>query len=89
MHVMKEDQLTLRVPASLSRVLAARARERDVPKSQIIREALERYLAEPPAEHPSAVWERVASYVGSVSLDRAASERDALAAQLRAHNWRE
>jgi predicted DNA binding CopG/RHH family protein len=45
MHVMKEDQLTLRVPASLSRALTQRARERDVPKSQVIREALVRYLA--------------------------------------------
>lgn len=89
MHVMKEDQLTLRVPASLSRALTQRARERDVPKSQVIREALERYLAEPPTDHPSAMWERVAPYVGSVSLDRAGVERDALAAQLRAHNWRE
>ena len=89
MHVMKEDQLTLRVPAALARALTQRARERDVPKSQVVREALERYLGEAPVEHPSAVWERAAAYVGSVSLDRGSTTRDALAAQLRAHNWRE
>lgn len=85
---MKDDQLTLRVPHALARALERRARERDTPKSQLVREALERYLAEVPAAEPRAVWERVAPMVGSVALDRAATERDALAAQLRAHNWR-
>lgn len=86
---MKDDQLTLRVPSTLARALAQRASARNVPKSQLVREALERYLAEAPAEHPAAVWERVASYAGSVTLDRKVATRDALAAQLRAHNWRE
>ena len=86
---MKDDQLTLRVPGDLARALARRARERDVPKSQLVREALERYLAEPAVEPATAVWERVASYAGSARLDQKASARDALAAQLRAHNWRE
>lgn len=86
---MKDDQLTLRVPGQLARSLARRARERDVPKSQIIREALERYLADAPSGPPVAVWERVAPLVGSIALDSAAASHDALAAQLRAHNWRE
>ena len=86
---MKDEQITLRVPAALARALARRARERDVPKSQLVREALERYFAEPPVEPAAAVWERVASYAGSVTLDQKASGGDALAAQLRAHNWRE
>ncbi|MDA1081931.1 MAG: ribbon-helix-helix protein, CopG family [Gemmatimonadetes bacterium] len=35
------------------------------------------------------VRERIGSYIGAVSLDRASAERDALAKRLRAHNWRE
>ncbi len=86
---MKDDQLTLRVPGQLARALERRARERDVPKSQLVREALERYLADTPSPAPAAVWGRVAPLAGSVSLDDGASVGDALAAQLRSHNWRE
>jgi hypothetical protein len=86
---MKDDQLTLRLPRELSRALDRRARERGVPKSQLVREALQAYLAGAPTEDPAAAWRRVAPMVGSLSLDAAAIERDALATQVRAHNWRE
>lgn len=86
---MKDDQLTLRVPAALARALARRAKARDVPKSQLVREALERYLADRAPVEPAAVWERAAPFAGSVSLRHRASDRDALAAQVRSHNWRD
>ena len=88
MHYMKDDQITLRLPRALSRALADRARKRAVPKSLLVREALEAYLTAPQAG-TGAAWQRVAEMVGSIALDPAAIERDALAQQLRAHNWRD
>ncbi len=50
---MKDTHLTLRLPAALARALARRARERGVPKSQLAREAVTRYLEpDPPPMHP-------------------------------------
>ena len=86
---MKDEQLTLRLPRELARVLAKRARETGTPKSKLVREALEAYLAGPPAADAHAAWQRVAHLVGSVALDPAAVERDLLASQIRSHNWRE
>lgn len=86
---MKDDQVTLRLPGELARALARRARERGVPKSQLVREAIQTYLAEGTAPDAGSAWRRVAPLVGSLSLDPAAAERDALASQLRHHNWRE
>jgi metal-responsive CopG/Arc/MetJ family transcriptional regulator len=86
---MKDDQVTIRLPRELARILARRARETGVPKSQLVREALQTYLAEAPADQSESAWSRVADLVGSLSLDPAAIERDALTRQLRAHNWRE
>jgi hypothetical protein len=57
---MKPDHLTLRLPRDLARALARWARERGVPKSQLAREAVARYLApadatpRPPAPSTSA-----------------------------------
>jgi Ribbon-helix-helix protein, copG family len=42
---MKDDHLTLRLPRALARALARWARERGVPKSQLAREAVARYLS--------------------------------------------
>jgi hypothetical protein len=84
-----DSQLTLRIPADLARLLASRARAKGVKRSQLVREALQAYFSVQPAEAPaSSVRERIGSYVGAVSLDHAALERDALTRQLRAHNWR-
>ena len=68
--------------------LARRARERGVPRSHVVREALREYLAQPlaPALDPRAAVEL---FRGTMPLDRAAIERDAIARQIRAHNWRE
>ena len=46
---MKDDHLTLRLPQALARALARWARERGVPKSQLVREAVGRYLSAPGA----------------------------------------
>lgn len=54
---MKDSHLTLRLPADLARALARWARSRRVPKSQLVREAVARYLAPSfvPAERPPRV----------------------------------
>ena len=57
---MKDSHLTLRLPADLARALARLARGRRLPKSQLVREAVARYLAaaSAPAERPPRVTAR-------------------------------
>jgi hypothetical protein len=57
---MKNAHLTLRLPADLARALARLARGRRLPKSQLVREAVARYLApsSAPAERPPRVTAR-------------------------------
>jgi predicted transcriptional regulator len=84
-----DSQITLRLPRDLARALARRAKERRVPKSQIVREAVAQYLA--PAEpHLTREerWERVKHLVGSVELDMDAVMADPIARQIYEHNWR-
>lgn len=51
---MKDDHLTLRLPGELARTLARWARERGESKSNLVREAVARYLAAPsPDREPS------------------------------------
>lgn len=50
---MKDSHLTLRLPAALARLLARSARARGVPKSQLAREAVGRYLNPLADEAPS------------------------------------
>lgn len=52
---MKDTHLTLRLPTELARALARWARERQVPKSQVVREAVARYLSPPPSPRPPPV----------------------------------
>lgn len=44
---MKDSHLTLRLPAGLARLLARWASAHGIPKSQVAREAVARYLAAP------------------------------------------
>ncbi|HRP07083.1 MAG TPA: ribbon-helix-helix protein, CopG family [Gemmatimonadales bacterium] len=44
---MKDAHLTVRLPAPLARALARRARETDLPRSHLVREAVVGYLAGP------------------------------------------
>jgi predicted transcriptional regulator len=84
-----EDQVTFRLPREVARALARRAQERRVPKSLLVREALEAYLGTA-GTGAGAVdpRQRIAPFVGAVTLDRAAIERDAIARQIRRRNWR-
>ena len=84
------NQTSFRLPTPLARALTRAARERGVPKSQLVREALERYLAdEGSARPPASVKERSAPYVGSVRLDARAISADPAARMIRQRNWRE
>jgi hypothetical protein len=86
-----DDQLTFRIPRALARALARKAKERSVPRGQLVREALTAYLATRPAATPAAatIWERIRHYAGSLELDQAAIETDEIARRTRDHNWRE
>lgn len=89
---MKDEQITLRLPGSLRRRIARAARARRVPQSQLVREAVESYLAADTPPDAATSWARVSHLAGSIELDHSldhSRERDALARQLRAHNWRE
>ena len=86
---MKDSQLTFRLPENLVRLLAQRARERGVNKSQVVREAIQVYLELGPAGAPGASWERVKHMVASQPLDHQALARDDIARLIRTHNWRD
>ena len=85
-----DDQLTFRLPREVALALARRARERRVPRSRLVREALEAYLGTPAGVAAAGIppRQRIAAFVGALALDRAAIERDALARQIRRRNWR-
>jgi hypothetical protein len=84
-----EEQVTFRLPREVARALARRAQERRVPKSLVVREALEAYLGTggtgAEAVDPR---QRIAPFVGAVTLDRSAIDRDEIARQIRRRNWR-
>ncbi|MGH7614285.1 MAG: CopG family transcriptional regulator [Gemmatimonadales bacterium] len=81
--------MTFRIPRELSRALNRSARERGVPKSQLVREALREYLVVEPSPEPGEVWRRIAKYKGIAALDHAAIDADPIARQIREHNWRD
>ena len=88
---MKNAYLSLRLPGDLARALARWARERGVPRSQVVREAVARYLAPAPPEPPRSLTARelatrwpslprlTPDEAGALAEDIAA-ERDALPA---------
>ena len=87
---MKDDHLTLRLPRDLARALARWARERGVPKSRVVREAVARYLVPasaspvtPPLVTGAELAERWARLprltpeeAGELSADLAAARRE-------------
>ncbi len=84
-----DDQITLRIPRALARTLVREARARGVPKSLLVREALAAYLTHGEAASAGDAPASSASFIGTVTLDHDALERDALARQIRRHNWRD
>jgi hypothetical protein len=84
MHPMA--QTTIRLPAPLAQALSRRARELRVPKSRLVREALERFLSETGTPDPGLIRERTALYLGALRLKSPGS--DPTARLIREHNWR-
>jgi hypothetical protein len=84
------DQTSFRLPPEMLLELARVARQRGVPKSQLVREALERYLANPAAaDSPTLpVSIRSAPFIGAVNLS-GPGDAEAIADRVRRRNWRE
>jgi hypothetical protein len=66
------------------------AKERGIRKSQLVREALEQYLAGPTSEAAPglSVRDRTAPYIGSINLS-GPGDAEAIADRVRRRNWRE
>lgn len=84
-----DNQITLRLPTELTRRLNRQARARGVKKSQIVREAVLRYLDQAEGESPDDLWNRVQPLIGSLAGATRALKRDPLAWQIYQHNVRE
>ena len=85
------DQTSFRLPREMLRELGRVAKERGVPKSQLVREALEMYLNKPaPGEsRPGlSLQDRSAPYIGSINLS-GPGDAEAIADRVRRRNWRE
>lgn len=84
-----DDQLTLRLSTDLARALERRARERGVPRSQLVREAIQHYLTSAPSAPEQAdIWHRLARFQGVAPLDEEAVHAHPLARQIEDRNWR-
>ena len=83
-----DAQITLRLPKQLSRSLDRLAKAKGVPRSQLVREAVARYVAEPEELSDEEWWERVKPFMGSIPLDREAMMADPIARQMYEHNFR-
>ena len=85
------SQTSFRLPPDMLRALSRLARQRGVPNSQLVREALELYLGTPQGtdvNQPMSVRERSAPYIGSISL-REPSDADEISVRIRRNNWRD
>ena len=83
-----DDQTSLRLPREMLRELERLASERGVPRSQLVREALELYLASPSKESPVlTVRDRSAPYIGSLDLT-GPGDAEGVADRVRRRNWR-
>ncbi len=82
------DQTSFRLPTTLAQALTRAAEERGIPKSQLVREALERYLAEEEPLAAGQVRERSAPYLGALDLDECQAAADPTARLIRERNWR-
>ena len=85
------DQTSFRLPPEMLRELGRLARQRGVPKSQLVREALEQYLVAPASGNvaqPMSVRERSAPYIGAIRLPHGNAD-DEISVRIRRNNWRD
>ena len=85
-----DTQTSFRLPQGMLRSLDRLAKQRGVPKSQLVREALEQYLGGPDSGHeqsPMTVRERSAPYIGSINLSEVSANE--ISVRIRDNNWRE
>jgi predicted transcriptional regulator len=83
-----DDQTSFRLPREMLQELAQQAKARGIPRSQLVREALEIYLATPAAESPAlTVRDRSAPYIGRVDLS-GPGDAESIADRVRRRNWR-
>ena len=83
-----DDQTSFRLPREMLRELGRLAEERGVPKSQIVREALELYVSSPVTEPPVlTVRDRSAPYIGALDLT-GPGDAESVADRVRRRNWR-
>ncbi|MGH7655258.1 MAG: ribbon-helix-helix protein, CopG family [Gemmatimonadaceae bacterium] len=83
------EQLTLRLGRDLAARIDASARAAGVKRSAVVRAALEAYLPAAQTAAKRSVKERLAPYVGVLTVNPDSVERDHLARTIREHNWRE
>ena len=87
LHPM-DDQTSFRLPREMLRELGRVAKERGVPRSQLVREALEFYLSSPVTEAPVlTVRDRSAPYIGTIDLT-GPGDAESVADRVRRRNWR-
>lgn len=83
-----DDQTSFRLPREMLHELGRLAKERGVPRSQLVREALELYLASPVMEAPVlTVRDRSAPYIGTIDLT-GPGDAESVADRVRRRNWR-
>jgi len=87
-----DSQITLRLPKELARALTKRAKARGVPKSQLVREAVARYVAEPEPLSDEEFRARYDAFVGSATsapgAHEAAMTDDPMYRQIYENNFR-
>jgi len=84
-------QTSFRLPQDMLRELSKLARQRGVPKSQLVREALEQYLAgtsSAQVAQPMSVRERSAPYIGAIRLPKGSGDEE-ISVRIRRNNWRD
>ena len=83
-----DDQTSFRLPREMLGELGRIAKERGVPRSQLVREALELYLAKPATESPVlTVRDRSSPFIGAVDLT-GPGDAESVADRVRRRNWR-
>ena len=85
-----DDQTSFRLPREMLLEVGRLAKERGVPRSQLVREALELYLSRPAAAETPVltIRDRSAPYIGSVDLT-GPGDAESVADRVHRRNWRD